>query len=220
MSLELPLRLLANCRAGRVDVRFAHGHEKFRPTLNEERPAPTPHAGKCAMIHNSCSTVRMSAARSPITTQGAIVFPVVTRGMIDASAMRRLRGSPCTCEPAIHDQHGMVQTHLCGTTHVMGEARRGIADEFFERPSPFRLPGMTPRLTNGRSGAEFPISRQSSSTQAIAVLRSSGSDSVFASIRTGSARAPTRQAHAAAAPRGCATAPNNVQPADRQLESI
>jgi hypothetical protein len=30
-----------------------------------------------------------SAARSPITTQVAIVFPVVMRGMIEASAMRR-----------------------------------------------------------------------------------------------------------------------------------
>ena len=30
-----------------------------------------------------------SAARSPMITQGAIVLPVVTRGMIDPSAMRR-----------------------------------------------------------------------------------------------------------------------------------
>jgi hypothetical protein len=32
----------------------------------------------------------MSAARSPMTTHGAMVLPVVIRGMIDASAMRRL----------------------------------------------------------------------------------------------------------------------------------
>lgn len=39
-----------------------------------------------------CWALRMSAARSPLTTQAAMEFPVVrvvTRGMIDASAMRR-----------------------------------------------------------------------------------------------------------------------------------
>src|SRR5215470_13884457 len=37
-----------------------------------------------------CSPHMISAARSPTITQGAMVLPVVTRGMIDASAMRRL----------------------------------------------------------------------------------------------------------------------------------
>jgi hypothetical protein len=32
----------------------------------------------------------ISAARSPMTTQGAIVLPVVTRGMMEPSAIRRL----------------------------------------------------------------------------------------------------------------------------------
>ena len=32
----------------------------------------------------------ISAARSPITTHGAIVLPVVTRGIIEPSAIRRL----------------------------------------------------------------------------------------------------------------------------------
>src|SRR5262249_38448620 len=37
-----------------------------------------------------CSSRMISAARSPTITQGAMVLPVVTRGMIDPSAMRRL----------------------------------------------------------------------------------------------------------------------------------
>jgi hypothetical protein len=36
-----------------------------------------------------CWALRISAARSPMMTQGAMVFPVVTRGMIDPSAIRR-----------------------------------------------------------------------------------------------------------------------------------
>jgi hypothetical protein len=36
------------------------------------------------------SARRISPARSPITTQGAIVLPVVTRGMMEPSAIRRL----------------------------------------------------------------------------------------------------------------------------------
>jgi len=36
----------------------------------------------------------MLAAHSPMITQGAIVLPAVTRGMIDPSAMRR-RSIPC-----------------------------------------------------------------------------------------------------------------------------
>ena len=37
----------------------------------------------------ACDCRISSAACSPITTQVAIVFPVVMRGMIEASAMRR-----------------------------------------------------------------------------------------------------------------------------------
>jgi hypothetical protein len=36
------------------------------------------------------SALSISAQRSPMMTQGAIVFPLDTRGMIDASAIRRL----------------------------------------------------------------------------------------------------------------------------------
>jgi hypothetical protein len=51
--------------------------------------------------------------------------------------------------------------------------------------APLRLPGMTSRFVKGRSAAELPISRQSS-TQATAAFRSSAWDSVLASICIGS----------------------------------
>jgi hypothetical protein len=40
-------------------------------------------------VSNLWSLRNASAARSPMTTQGAMVLPVVTRGMIEPSAMRR-----------------------------------------------------------------------------------------------------------------------------------
>jgi hypothetical protein len=40
-------------------------------------------------VSNLWSLRNASAERSPITTQGAMVLPVVTRGMIEPSAMRR-----------------------------------------------------------------------------------------------------------------------------------
>src|SRR5258708_17766482 len=40
-------------------------------------------------VSNLCSFRKASAARSPMMMQGAMVFPVVTRGMIEPSAMRR-----------------------------------------------------------------------------------------------------------------------------------
>ena len=39
--------------------------------------------------YSLCSSRRISAARSPMMMQGAMVLPVVTRGMIEPSAMRR-----------------------------------------------------------------------------------------------------------------------------------
>src|SRR3984893_14252179 len=51
--------------------------------------------------------------------------------------------------------------------------------------APLRLPGMTSRFVKGRSSGELPISRQSS-THATAAFRSSGWDSVLASIWIGS----------------------------------
>jgi hypothetical protein len=41
------------------------------------------------IYHILCSARKISAARSPMITQGAMVFPVVTRGMMEPSAMRR-----------------------------------------------------------------------------------------------------------------------------------
>jgi hypothetical protein len=64
---------------------------------------------------------------------------------------------------------------------------------------------MTSRLTKGRSGTEFATSR-SRSTHAIAAFKSSGSDRIFASIRTGSwGLGPVRETR----PRlfGCETPP-------------
>jgi len=40
-------------------------------------------------VSNLCAFRKASAARSPMMMQGAMVFPVVTRGMIEPSAMRR-----------------------------------------------------------------------------------------------------------------------------------
>jgi len=40
-------------------------------------------------VSNLCSFRKASAARSPMTMQGAMVLPVVTRGMIEPSAMRK-----------------------------------------------------------------------------------------------------------------------------------
>ena len=40
-------------------------------------------------VSNPCSFRSASAARSPMMMQGAMVLPVVTRGMIEPSAMRR-----------------------------------------------------------------------------------------------------------------------------------
>src|SRR6202022_1782412 len=47
---------------------------------------PVRFVGRC---HSVCRALRISAARSPMMTQGAMVFPVVMRGMIDPSAIRR-----------------------------------------------------------------------------------------------------------------------------------
>jgi hypothetical protein len=40
-------------------------------------------------VSNLCSFRKASAARSPMMMQGAMVLPVVTRGMIEPSAIRR-----------------------------------------------------------------------------------------------------------------------------------
>lgn len=39
-------------------------------------------------LHSPCSILMNCAARSPITTHGAMVLPLVIRGIIEASAIR------------------------------------------------------------------------------------------------------------------------------------
>jgi hypothetical protein len=62
-------------------------------------PAARELAIQCRLVHLAepfweCSSPRRrDASCSPITTQGAMVLPVETRGTIDASAMRR-RSTP------------------------------------------------------------------------------------------------------------------------------
>jgi hypothetical protein len=76
---------------------------------------------------------------------------------------------------------------------------------------PFSAPGITSRFVKGRSAAELPISRQSS-TQATAAFRSSGWESVLASIWiSSSALGPVRRMRPLLL--GRTTPPNKVQQA-------
>ena len=68
---------------------FTTSHGKLDIISSMPRPISIGHSSAIAFHRLYCS-LRSSAARSPITTQGAMVFPVVTRGMIDPSAIRRL----------------------------------------------------------------------------------------------------------------------------------
>jgi hypothetical protein len=62
------------------------GRNRGRGRSHEARATPRESQ---AAIYNVLACCRRAAACSPITTQGAIVLPVVTRGRIDASAIRR-----------------------------------------------------------------------------------------------------------------------------------
>ena len=86
---------------------------------------------------------------------------------------------PVHSQIAVHHRHGSPPIFA-----VPVSCQKLVAASQPERSSsaPFRLPGITSRLANGRSGAELPTSRQSS-THAIAALKSSASASAFASIR-------------------------------------
>jgi hypothetical protein len=53
--------------------------------------------------HTRCLTLRISPARSPIMMQGAIVLPVVTRGIMEPSAIRRLSIPWTLREPSTTD---------------------------------------------------------------------------------------------------------------------
>ena len=59
--------------------------------LDEPEPVVARHfEGPIGVHYSLWSALRISAARSPITTQGAMVLPVVMRGMMEPSAIRRL----------------------------------------------------------------------------------------------------------------------------------
>ena len=91
----------------------------------------------------------ISAARSPTITQGAIVFPVVTRGRIDPSATRRL-SIPYTFRlPSTTD----IESRPIRAVPV--SCQKLVAASRMNRSSsgPFRFPGITSRLTKGRSGS-------------------------------------------------------------------
>jgi hypothetical protein len=53
--------------------------------------------------HTRCLAFRISPARSPIMMQGAIVLPVVTRGIMEPSAIRRLSIPWTLREPSTTD---------------------------------------------------------------------------------------------------------------------
>ena len=57
----------------------------------------------CRPGHTRCLTFRISPARSPIMMQGAIVLPVVTRGIMEPSAIRRLSIPWTLREPSTTD---------------------------------------------------------------------------------------------------------------------
>jgi hypothetical protein len=74
----------------------ASGHESER-SMSEVEMRP----GKKG--HTLCLAFRISPARSPIMTQGAIVLPVVTRGIMEPSAIRRLSMPWTLREPSTTD---------------------------------------------------------------------------------------------------------------------
>src|SRR5262245_23053408 len=70
-----------------TDPQF-HGSSPAAPLIAAHTSPFTCGAGVVRAIW--CSSRMRAAARSPMITHGAMVLPVVTRGMIDASAIRRL----------------------------------------------------------------------------------------------------------------------------------
>src|SRR6202795_3925792 len=68
-------------------------------------PARAGAGHRLGRFQSVCSAWRISAARSPTMTQGAMVFPVVTRGMIEASAMRRCSVPWTFRVPSCHVDH-------------------------------------------------------------------------------------------------------------------
>ena len=82
------------CGESRMRYRFGAGvgqHTRRASSscgMAQISPMVTMHCG-AVVAYRPCAAASISPARSPITTQGAIVFPVVMRGMIEPSAIRR-----------------------------------------------------------------------------------------------------------------------------------
>jgi hypothetical protein len=77
---------------------------------------------------NLWSLCNISAARSPMTTQGAMVLPVATRGMIDPSAAQAF--DSMHLKLGVDNRHG-IEPHFCRTRLVMISLGR-ISDEVFQ----------------------------------------------------------------------------------------
>src|SRR5271170_4124941 len=77
-----------------------------------------------------CSVRSICPARSPMIIQAAMVFPVVTRGMIEPSA------DSVDLEASVYDRQG-IATHFC-RTRLMVVSTGFIADEVFQF-SPFQV---------------------------------------------------------------------------------
>src|ERR1700687_2235021 len=76
--------------SGQVEIGIGESRAQLGEEVRELNGLLASHTysfpGRCQRV---CWALRISAARSPMMTQGAMVFPVVTRGTIDPSAMRR-----------------------------------------------------------------------------------------------------------------------------------
>src|SRR5258708_5510724 len=134
-----------------------------------------------------------------------MVLDAGARGIIDASAIRRLPIPYTLRFPSTTDiaSRPILAEHV-GCQNAIAPSRTKSSSA-----APFKLPGITSRLTKGPSGAELPISRQSS-THAIEAFRSSGCDRILGSIRRGSSGlGPVRRI----CPRlfGCTTTAASVQ---------
>src|SRR5262245_61884589 len=74
---------------GLIVSRLTSIHYWLRRKRSRRSPAGSPTRDLQINIDYVISRCRRDAACSPITTQGAIVLPVVTRGRMEASAIRR-----------------------------------------------------------------------------------------------------------------------------------
>jgi len=73
----------ATCRGKAAEI-FSERH-----MVGRRAGAPTSNSLTVRVSYSACWVRMRSAALSPITTHGAMMLPVMMRGMIEASAMRR-----------------------------------------------------------------------------------------------------------------------------------